>query len=186
MATKITKDGYGQLELNNAAWRRDGRIEAQCKLNAEDFADMPAENGMLLAVDNVTREIKLPTTANLNAGMPVAINYSTEHMYGEEFQLKEFKLELGDFLPRLGYLSIGDKFTTNTLTFDTSLGADEEAAVDVLRDLTANVIYGGVDADTGYIKLSTTEPTEGPVLKVVQFTDMPDGQPAVKLQVLQA
>ena len=44
-------DGYGQIELNNCAFRRDGRIEAQCALDATDFATLPAENGMLLAVE---------------------------------------------------------------------------------------------------------------------------------------
>ena len=29
---KMTIDGYGQVELNNVAFRRDGRIEAQCAL----------------------------------------------------------------------------------------------------------------------------------------------------------
>ena len=48
---RMVIDGYGQLELNNVAFRRDGRVEAQCALDATDFADVPAENGMLLAVD---------------------------------------------------------------------------------------------------------------------------------------
>ena len=51
-------DGYGQLELNNVAFRRDGRVEAQCFLDETDFADVPAENGMLLAVDRVNRAVK--------------------------------------------------------------------------------------------------------------------------------
>ncbi len=43
---RLVIDGYGQCELNNAAFRRDGRIEAQCALDETDFADVPAENGM--------------------------------------------------------------------------------------------------------------------------------------------
>ena len=42
---RLTIDGYGQLEINNAAFRRDGRIEAQCSLDATDFASTVAENG---------------------------------------------------------------------------------------------------------------------------------------------
>ena len=38
MSTKFTIDGYAQLELNNVAFRRDGRIEAQCKLSADGGA----------------------------------------------------------------------------------------------------------------------------------------------------
>ena len=36
---RFTIDGYGQLELNNVAFRRDGRVEAQCALDATDFED---------------------------------------------------------------------------------------------------------------------------------------------------
>ena len=35
---RYTIDGYGQLEINNCAFRRDGRIEAQCALDDTDFA----------------------------------------------------------------------------------------------------------------------------------------------------
>ena len=36
---RLVIDGYGQLELNNVAFRRDGRIEAQCALSTADFTD---------------------------------------------------------------------------------------------------------------------------------------------------
>ena len=58
---RLVIDGFGQLELNQVAFRRDGRIEAQCALDATDFADVPAENGMLLAVDKVNEVIKFAT-----------------------------------------------------------------------------------------------------------------------------
>ena len=107
---RFTIDGYGQLELNNVAFRRDGRVEAQCFLDETDFEDVPAENGMLLAVDRVNRTVKFATDGSL----PIALNYTTEHMYDERANaLKDFKLERGTFLPRLGYLSVGDLFTTN-------------------------------------------------------------------------
>ena len=60
MATKrLVISGYGQVELNNVAFRRDGRIEAQCAPNATDFANIPVENGMLLAVDDANHCVKL-------------------------------------------------------------------------------------------------------------------------------
>ena len=78
---RLAHEGYGQIELNNVAWRRDGRIEAQCALSA-DFAEIGyAENGMLLAVDNVAREIKLPAEG---LDLPLAIVYSSEHMSSTE------------------------------------------------------------------------------------------------------
>ena len=61
---RMTIDGYGQVELNQVAFRRDGRIEAQCKLDATDFDSIPAENGMILAVDNVARTVGLPATGD--------------------------------------------------------------------------------------------------------------------------
>ena len=86
---RLVIDGYGQLELNNAAFRRDGRIEAQCALDSTDFATAPCENGMLLAVDKANKVIKFATDASL----PIAINYSAEHMYDERANgLKDFKI----------------------------------------------------------------------------------------------
>ena len=79
MATnRFTIDGYGQVELNNVAFRRDGRIEAQCAPDATDFAD-GIENGMLVAVDDQNRKIKLVVDATL----PIGLVYSTEHIYDE-------------------------------------------------------------------------------------------------------
>ena len=172
-------DGYGQLELNQVAFRRDGRVEAQCFLDETDFADIPAENGMLLAVDRVNRTVKFAVDGSL----PVALNYTTEHMYDERANaLKDFSLSRGTFLPRLGYLSVGDLFTTNCFGYDGDF-ADDDAVKNV--DLTTTVVYGGIGAE-GAILLTTTEPTDGPVLKAVEKTTMPDGQFALKFQVLTA
>ena len=93
---KLAKEGYGQLELNFAAFRRNGAIEAQCRM-AEGIDYL--ENGMLLAVDRATRTVGYPTGAE---GEVIALNYTTEHMYDErEKGLKDFKLDKDTFLPRL-------------------------------------------------------------------------------------
>ena len=103
-------DGFGQLELNQVAFRRDGRIEAQCALG-DDFKEVPAENGMLLAVDNINRIVKYPVAGEK---FPIALNYTTEHMYDERTQaLKNFNLPQGTFYPRMGYPKIGEIWTTN-------------------------------------------------------------------------
>ena len=180
-------DGYGQLELNNVAFRRDGRIEAQCALDATDFASVPAENGMLLAVDRVNRTVKFPTAA-VAAKTPIALNYTTEHMYDERANaLKDFKLERGTFLPRLGFLSVGELFTTNCICMDDTAFADEDAlaAATTAAALATTPLYGGI-SDMGAIKVSATAPTAGPVLLAVEKTTMPDGQFALKFQVKEA
>ena len=181
--TRFIIDGFGQLELNNVAFRRDGRVEAQCALDDTDFADVPAENGMLLAVDRVNRTVKFPAA---NSDLPIALNYTTEHMYDERANaLKDFSLERGTFLPRLGYLAVGDLFTTNCVGYDSTEFADDDALETALEAIATTAIYGGV-SEEGAIALSATAPTAGPVLKAVEFTTMPDGTPGIKFQVLTA
>lgn len=180
---RYTIDGYGQLEINNCAFRRDGRIEAQCALDDTDFASVPAENGMILAVDNVARKVRF---VDASETAPVAINYSAEHIYDERTPgLKNFKLELGEFYPRLGYLSIGDKFTTNCFSYDEDDFADDDAveAMDLgTTDVYASEYAGG----DGTILLKKTSAPSGVkvLLRVIEVTTMPDGQFALKFQVV--
>ena len=161
--TKLVKNGYGQLELNFAAFRRAGNIEAQCKLaDGIEFV----ENGMLLAVDRKTRTVNYPSGA---ADEAIALNYTTEHMYDErERGLKYFKLDKDTFLPRLGYISVADKFTTNTVCYDDAAGIETYK-------------YGKpctTEGFKGYIELTNTR--SGAYLQVLDITTMPDGQTAVK------
>ena len=181
-------DGFGQLELNQVAFPRDGRIEAQCALG-DDFKEVPAENGMLLAVDNINRIVKFPVAGEK---FPIAINYSTEHLYDERAQaLRNFSIKKdpkGYFYPRMGYLSVQDKFTTNCLCFDTDEFADEQALMEAYKaeNLKAAPLYGGI-SEIGAIKVSKTAPTEGPVLMAALGTgagSMPDGQFAIKFHVV--
>lgn len=185
---KLGKNGYGQLELNQVAFRRDGRIEAQCALNATDFASTPAENGMILCVDNVSRTIKLPTAANI-AKYPLALNYTAEHMYDDRANaLKNFKLEIADgFYPRLGYLAVGDKFTTNTICYDTTDFANDNAVKTAYAALGTTPLYA-VPYQDGYWQLvDDLTGVTGLYCAVVTGTgaeSMPDGQYGIKLQVM--
>lgn len=182
---RLVIDGFGQLELNQVAFRRDGRVEAQCALDDTDFASISAENGMLLAVDRINRKIKLPKSAVI-ANCPVALNYTAEHMYDERANaLKDFKLELGEFYPRLGFLSAGELFTTNCIGYDSSDFADDAALKTAVAAIGTTPLYGGI-SDSGAIVIDTTKPSAGPVLKVVEGTTMPDGQFGIKFQVLEA
>lgn len=174
MADKKLNDGlgYGQIELNQCAFRRDGRIEAQCKIEGADYV----ENGMILAIDNTKREVRYPAAGDYMFGL----NYTSEHMYDERLVggLKYYKTDKDSFLPRLGYLAVGDKFTTNTVVYDAA-------------DITT-MVYGYVKAgDKGYIRLSATEPNDAiagaPLLRVIDAkATMPNGAPAVKFQCIKA
>ena len=182
MATKrLVIDGFGQVELNNVAFRRDGRIVAQCAPDTTDFASVPVENGMILAVDEANRTVKFATDNSL----PLALVYSTEHMYDERTPgLKSFKLNgSNDFLPRLGYPAVGDKWHTNTICYSDTEYSTEELLITALKAYKTAAVYGKADA-TGAVCLTSTAPTAGLKLKVVEYGTMPDGQKGVKLQVL--
>ena len=166
--------GYGQIELNQCAFRRDGRIEAQCKIaNSINFI----ENGGIFAIDNVKHEISYPAADSYMFGL----NYTSEHMYDERLAggLKYYKTDKDSFLPRLGYLAVGDKFTTNTVIYDSALTI-------------TNAVYGYVKAgDNAYIRLSATKPTDAidgaPLLRVIDAkATMPNGAPAIKFQCIKA
>ena len=165
--------GYGQIELNQCAFRRDGRIEAQCKIAGADYV----ENGMILAIDNTKHEVRYPAASDYMFGL----NYTSEHMYDERLVggLKYYKTDKDSFLPRLGYLAVGDKFTTNTVVYADTLTL-------------TNAVYGYVKAgDNAYIRLSAEKPSDAidgaPLLRVIDAkATMPNGAPAVKFQCIKA
>jgi hypothetical protein len=171
----LVKNGqYAQVELNQVAFPRDGRIEAQCALSDEFSENKPAENGMILVVDNEDRVIRFPAEGTDEPGTIYALNYTAEHMYDERElgSLRYFKLVPGTFYPRLGYLAVGDKFTTNAI-------AVNEEGLDALK---GKIVVPGT---TGYWTEGTID-SRAVAAKVIAITTMPDGQKAVKLQVVKA
>lgn len=187
---KLSK-GYGQLELNNVFFRREGAIEAQCALNPEEFAEdgkatadlIYAENGMLLAVDKANGYVRLPKDEDET--LPVALNYSTEHMYDERHKnLGSYYLPAGTFYPRMGYIKKGEVWTTNCLAYDNGEFADDEALKTALKDWKKTPVYGTY-CSLGAIKLTKTKPN-GFALQVAKYYTMPDGSPGVKFQVIEA
>lgn len=174
---RFETDGYGQIELNQVAFPRDGRVVTQCHADETDFASVALENGMLLQVDERNKVVKLPSA---NSALPVAVVYSSERIYDERNPgLKEFKND--DFLPRLGYLSVGDKWTTNAFCYDEALvGEDGETIEEVI----AKTLLYAVPHVSGVVQLVATAPVSGPYLEVVKPFTMPDGQYAIQLRVL--
>lgn len=181
---RIEINGYGQIELNNVAFRRDGRIEAQCALDSTDFASTVAENGMILAIDPIARKVKLPTGSDTL----LALNYTTEHIYDERTPgYKDYFNKPGGFYPRLGYLSVGDKFTTNTVCYDTTDYANMTAVKAALTPtaLGTTAVYA-IPHTSGAWKLTTTKPTTGVGLQVRKGFTMPDGQYGIQFVVIVA
>lgn len=178
---QLDKRGYGQLELNQVAFRRDGRIEAQTPL-ADGIEYV--ENGMLLVVNPFDHVVEMPVEGDptqigspFNRG-PLALHYSAEHMYDDRANaLKDFKLEAGSFLPRLGYLSIGDKYTTNTVCHNYSTDSDLFESIREGNMLYAHPHYSGYQ----YVSAETT----GAIAAAIRVTTMPDGQNAIMFQVIE-
>ena len=181
---RMVIDGFGQVELNNVAFRRDGRIEAQCALDTAVFnANTPCENGMILKVDKAAHKITFadPSAAN----QLVALNYTTEHMYDERKPgLKNFYLDgpkgaaKQDFWPRLGYLAAGDLWTSNCV----DLG-DYASVSAVASALASGTVYAGVGS-AGAPVLASTAPSVGLVMQIIKKTTMPDGTDGFQFQVL--
>ena len=86
----------------------------------------------------------------------------------------------GEFYPRLGYLSVGDLWTTNCVDLGTYASAAAVAAA-----MTNAEVYATVGTQ-GAPVFAATVPTSavGPVMQVIKKTTMPDGQEAFQLQVL--
>lgn len=188
---RLVIDGYGQLELNQVTFTRTGSVEAQCGLANTFTKNAPCEVGMLLAVDKANKTIKLPSA---DETLPIALNYSTEKIYDQMNPgLKNFKMTYEDnaeyFFPRMGYLSVGDRYTTNCVCADiAATGADfvDEAAVHTaLKAYKTTAIYAK-PSTMGAAQIVKTMPTEGIVLQVVDYTTMPDGQFGIKFLVVKA
>lgn len=177
------KAKYPSLELNNVAFRRDGRIEAQCKPTGS-LVETDIVNGMLLAIDNVTRTVDFADATDDT--QIIGLNYSTEHLYDERTPgLGDYRLnnEYSEFYPRLGLLARGDKFTTDCLCYETTLATDDASFIAALDSFATTPLYGGI-SDCGRILVDTAAPTVGPVLKVVASTTVPNGGKAAKFQVI--
>lgn len=178
MANKsLIEKGYGQVELNHVTFRRDGRIEAQCEL--PEGVDT-LENGAVVAVDAMNREVVVGSAAALTANLPFALHYSPERIAEYENRLANFILKKPE-LPRLGYLSVGDTFTTNNAEYD-----DEDFAdLDALKEAAALYALGGGAERWQLVDAAGVAAHTGPVARA-RMTTMPDGQPAVELHVIKA
>lgn len=183
--------GSAVLELNNVAFRRDGRVEAQLPLDGTDFASINAEAGMLLKVEP-GKSIGLPTNAQDNM---VALHYTTEKLYDKFDQgLNAWSLAADSgFLPRVGYLAKGDKFTTNCLSYQqgdagTDFAASDAAAKNLIDAAGTTAVYGQ-PCENGGIELvldANLDSDAVVVLQVVKPTTLPNGDYAAQFICIEA
>lgn len=193
-----TIKGYPVLEANVLKARITGRIWSQYELDETSFSTGLAYNGMILAIDDAAKSVKLPV-ATTSAAEVYALHYSPEAEY-EHKGLNTFAVareavqsepNISVHYPRMFELSVGDVFHTNCVKLDgsnvTSINdaSDATSVKGLISTTSPTPVYGGVDT-SGYIMLNTSKPVVGPVLQVVDQDTLPNGEWAVKLVVREA
>ena len=126
--------GYGQIEPNQVSFTRDGRIEAQCEFDPAVFAShfpmtaeeaetgmIYGENGSFYVVDKAHKIVTIPTKELSNKGLPMGICYSSEMIHNQFTSgRRNYCMIRGEYLPRLGYTEVGERFTLNGVAWDTT------------------------------------------------------------------
>lgn len=154
------------IELNHVAAVRTGEIKAQYEM-ATSLAAIGAQQGMLLVVDDVAGEVRLPA----NETEYVYLHASEEQLYEDHLGREDFILE-SPKLPRMYKLTKGDIFETNCVELNG------------LNPATATVV--GVPNADGYIHLydAVSVPTDAVVvLKIVAEVTLPNGKDGIKFVV---
>lgn len=198
MATELPSiKGYPVLEANVLKARMTGRIWSQYELDETDFNSAKAYNGMVLAIDDVTKSVKFPVASTTSEEV-YALHYSPEAEY-EHKGLNTFAVarepiqsepNVSVHYPRMFELSVGDTFHTNCVALEDSNvssinTAGDDSSLKALIEDDSTIVYGGVCPE-GYILLDTSAPTVGPVFKATEFSTLPNGDWAVKLVVTKA
>ena len=189
--------GYPVLEANVLKARHTGRIWSQYELDETSFSTGLAYNGMILAIDDANKSVKLPV-ATTTADEVYALHFSVENEY-EYKGLNTFAVareavqsnpNVSVQYPRMFELSVGDVFHTNCVKLDgthvASINNTSTTTSSLYHMLAAGTsVYGGVDT-TGYIMVDTAKPAVGPVLQAVAQDTLPNGEWAVKFVVRKA
>lgn len=195
VVTPIIK-GYPVLEANVLKSRHTGRIWSQYELDETSFSTGLAYNGMILAIDDAAKSVKLPV-ATTTSDEVYALHFSPEAEYEHKGlntfavarEAVEDKPNVSVHYPRMFELSVGDVFHTNCVKLDgthvTAISGTTATSVESLISSTTSDVYGGVDT-SGYIMLDTSKPTVGPVLQAVAQDTLPNGEWAVKFVVRKA
>ena len=174
MARLFTDSGYSVVETNHVAAVRTGQIKAQYPMSTALKA-LGAQNGQLLAVDDVEKEVGLPADGNAY----VWLHASEERLYEAHLGRKAFIVEDPNY-PRMLKLEVGDIFETNAIdggSFGTVAAAQDESTGATV----------GVPSTSGDIKLlAAATGNEAVVLDIVEWVTLPNGETGIKFAVAKA
>ena len=163
----VGHDNFAQVEPNHLSAPRDGGVYGQ--LPAEKSITI-LEQGTFVKYDYAKGEV------NFTGEGPWMMVFNEEKLYDERKQMhRDYAMQKGEFydsvmVPRVFRMAAGDIFTTNAVKADTYNVGDKVAPGTT----------GILEKDAA----TAAETAKTLVLQVVKETIMPDGQPAVKLQVI--
>lgn len=158
-------DNYAVVEPNHLTAPRNGGVYAQLPA-AEDIEIL--EQGTYVKYDYANGEV------NFTGKGPWFMVFNEEKLYDERKQMhRDYAMKKADaydgvIVPRVFAMTPGDIYTTNNLV------AAEYAVGDVVAPNEKGILAAAGDD------------AEGLTLQVVKCYTLPDGQPAVKLQVITA
>ena len=179
---RLFDNGKAVVETNHVDAVRTGAIKAQYELAGE----VNAENGMLLVVDDVAKEVSFPAAA----GDKVMLHASEEQVYEYHLGRNSFEVKAGGY-PRMMKLAVGDIFETNAI--DDGDFANLEAVIAQIDDEDERVF--GIPHTSGLIELKEDDDGDGNdldltayevVLEAVEMVTLPNETAGMKFVVIQA
>lgn len=158
----VGHSNFAQVEPNHLSALRNGGVYAQ--LPADESIEV-LEQGMFVHYDMGAGKVAFKGNGPLFMVFNEEKHYDERRTMHRDYAMQKADSFDGVIVPRCFRLVTGDIFTTNCVAAnDYTVGAKLAPGND------------GV--------LATTEATSGLVLQVVAETTLPDGQPALKLQVI--
>ena len=175
--TRFPLEQYATLELNQVAFPKTGMVVSQTPLGSAFTKDAPCENGMWVVADKAAGAINAPAAAT---DKPIGIVYTAEK---EPHQLvhgmKHFAQKEGDY-PRVGIMQRGDTFTSNC--FDMGEYESADAIKEALEAGEAMFIIPV--AGSAMPALAKAAPANGLYGQVIKYYTMPNGEPAIKYNIV--
>ena len=160
-------DNYPQLEPNHLSAPRDGGVYAQ--LPAKDDIDVLYQ-GQMACYDMANGVVDFAGAGPWMLVFNEEKHYDQRKKMHRDFALKKSESSDNKIYPRLLRLSVGDVFTTNAFVDGQTIVEKDDLTFD-----TASKGLWKKGAGTGSIKA-----------KAAKITTMPDGSPAVKIQIVAA
>lgn len=176
---------YASLELNQVAFPKTGMVVSQVPLGTAFTEEAPCENGMWVVADKAAGAINPPSAANGAVNAPMGIVYTTEKEYDNyTIGLKQFGRKIKGDYPRVGIFSVGDTVTTNCFQYNDTTYATVEALEAVLNAAGTTPVYVAPVPGSPVPQVTTSKPASGIYGKVVKYYTVPNGEKAIKYQIV--